>query len=256
MPDLATRLRPGVHVVQRDDDHVQVGVDPPARVIVRCRPDVLALLEGLSEGRPPVVTTPEATHVLRALGEAGLLETDPASGRGTGTVAVVDRGLGLAGLDRVLTGSGVQVVAATDVPALYVVGAAAPLPRGALDDWLGEGAPHLVLAGTGRPGGLRLGPLVEPGITACLRCVDAHEALLDPRRPLVVEQLAGLAAAPLDPVLLAWGLAWAAREVVAYTSGRRPLTWSATVDLDDPAPVVRRWERHPHCGCAWDMVPY
>ena len=121
---------------------------------------------------------------------------------------------------------------------------------------MAEGAPHLLLSGNGRPGGLRLGPFVRPGATACLRCVDAHEAAPDPRRSLVLQQLADLPAARIDPSLLAWGVAWAAREVLRYVSGAQPATWSATVDLDDDVPVVRAWERHPHCGCAWDALPY
>ena len=46
------RLRPGCHVVRRDDDHLQVGVDPPERVILPDRPEVLAVLDRLEDGRP------------------------------------------------------------------------------------------------------------------------------------------------------------------------------------------------------------
>ena len=85
---------------------------------------------------------PRPTHVLRALGEAGLLETDPAPGRGTGTVAVVDRGLGLAGLDRVLTGSGAAGRRGhATCPRCTSSAPPRRSRRGALDDWLGEGAP-------------------------------------------------------------------------------------------------------------------
>lgn len=258
MADRPTRLRPGVHVVRRDDRHVQVGVDPPARVIAPSRPDVLALLDGLRHGRTPTASSAEGTSLLHALDEAGLLERGPAPAPGSvpGTVAVHTLGLDLGDLDRILVRAGVRLLRGVEMPDVQLVAAAAPLPRSVLDPWLGDGIAHLVLAGTGRPGGLRLGPLVEPGVTACLRCVDAHEAGLDPRRPLVVEQLAELPAAPLDPALVAWGVAWAAREVVAFLGGARPLTWSATIDLDPLEPVVRRWERHPDCGCAWDLLPY
>lgn len=255
-------LAPGVHVVPRDDEHVQVGLDPPARVVVRRRPELLAALDALVRGRAPVVTGPEVATLLSALEAAGLLlpprdpDAAPDPVASTGTVAVVDRGLGLDTLTRLLVRSGVRPARAGQPPDLYVVGSPGPVPRASLDDWLCEGAPHLVLAGTGAPGSLRLGPLVEPGLTACVRCVDAAEAAHDPRRTLVVEQLAALPARSPDPALLALAVAWAAREAAAYVGGGRPVTWSATVDLDGAAPVVRAWERHPHCGCAWDVMPY
>lgn len=259
------RLRAGVHVVQRDDRHVQVGLDPPARVIAARDPEVLGLLDALGNGSTAAPATAADEAVLRALDDAGLLEAVPTRPsrppRPKGTVALVDRGLGLGPLRLRLEAEGVTVVPPTasrgrQGPALVVVAAPGPVPRAALDPWVGEGAPHLVLAGTGRPGSLRLGPLVEPGLTACVRCVDATEATLDPRRPLVVEQLAGRPAAPLEPAVVALGLAWAAREVLAFLSGSTPATWSATVDLDQAAPVVHPALRHPHCGCAWDELPY
>lgn len=255
----ASRFAPGVHVVPRDDDHVQVGLDPPARVVVRRDPDLLALLEDLRRGRPPTVTTPAAAATLAALERAGLLcgrdDRSPAA-RPAGTVALVDLGLGLGPLRPLLERSGVGEASGRRPPDLYLLAAPGPVSRATLDGWLCEGSPHLLLAGTGAPGSLRLGPLVEPGTTACLRCVDAAEAIHDPRRTLVVEQLAALPPAPLEPATVALGLAWAAREVAAYLSGGRPLTWSGTVDLHGADPVVRRWARHPHCGCAWDVLPY
>ncbi len=255
------RLAPGVHVVPRDDQHVQVGLDPPARVVVRRRPDLLAVLDGLVRGRLPDPLGPQAAALLASLEAAGLLAghdtaAPTRTARPTGTVAVVDRGLGLGDLTRLLVRSGLRPARPGRSPDLHVVGSPAPVPRASLDGWLGEGAPHLVLAGTGVPGSLRLGPLVEPGVTACVRCVDAAEAIHDPRRTLVVEQLAALPTRSPDPAVLTLALAWAAREAATYVAGGRPLTWSTTVDLDGPAPVVRTWERHPHCGCAWDVLPY
>ncbi len=66
-------------------------------------------------------------------------------------------------------------------------------------------------------------PFVQPGVTACLRCLDAHEVALDPRRPLLVEQLARLPAAPIDPAVLALAQTWAARDLATYLGGGRPL---------------------------------
>ncbi|MEZ5096746.1 MAG: hypothetical protein R2731_11880 [Nocardioides sp.] len=127
--------------------------------------------------------------------------------------------------------------------------------RDRLDEMVRAGEPHLVAAYA--EGRLRLGPFVQPGITACLRCVDAHESELDRRRGLVLHQLSrGLpppgVADPADPALLAMGLGWLVRDLVTFVEGGSPGTWSATVTLtlrDDPERVDGA--RHPHCGCAW-----
>ena len=49
--------------------------------------------------------------------------------------------------------------------------------------------PHLLVRDAGAR--VTVGPFVEPGRTACLRCVDAHVGEGDPRRPVLVEQRRG-----------------------------------------------------------------
>jgi hypothetical protein len=105
------------------------------------------------------------------------------------------------------------------------------------------------------PGAIRLGPFVDPGRTACLRCVDAHLGDLDPRRATVLHQLEDLPSAPEsdpDPNLVQLAVAWAVRDVVRVLDGSRPALRSATVTVTEELDVIRRdWLRHPHCGCAW-----
>ncbi len=246
------RLRPGCHVVRRDDGHLQVGVDPPGRVILADRPDVVAVLDRLEDGRP--LPPGRDCEVVARLRLAGLLHDQRPERRGGGSVRLVSHGLALDPLADLLTAAGVRPVATGgDV---VVVAATGPLPRDAVDPLVGAGTPHLVLAGTGRPGVLRVGPFVVPGQTACLRCVDAHEGEDDPRRALVLEQLADRPAARLDVATAALAAAWAVRDLQTYLADGCPATWSASVDLDDAPPVLRSWERHPHCGCAWDELPY
>ena len=178
------RLRPGLHVVRRDDEHVQVGVDPPARVVLPATSEVLGVLDSLAQGRP-VPPSDEGRLALDRLREAGLVEEPlPAPGAETAQVAVVARGIDLTALGRLAGASGVRFrelsaaeTADPDVLERYdvaVVASRAPLARGALDAWMSSGVPHLVLEGTGAPGALRVGPFVVPGETACVRCVDAH----------------------------------------------------------------------------------
>ena len=140
-------------------------------------------------------------------------------------------------------------------PSVWLVVASGPIAREAIDPLVRAGAPHLLVSGD--TGGRRIGPFVEPGRTACLRCVDAHEAEADPRRPFLVEQAAlrSVGDEPVDPVLDRLALAWAVRDLCRYLEGDEPSTWSATVDLGPTdAPRLVRWLRHPHCGCAWDLL--
>jgi bacteriocin biosynthesis cyclodehydratase domain-containing protein len=130
--------------------------------------------------------------------------------------------------------------------------------RGLVDPWTRTGTPHLLVRLT--EGRAVLGPFVAPGRTACLRCIDAHHTDADPAWPLLVRQYAAAssrdradgATEPVDPVLAALAVAWAARDLTAYVDGRRPSTWSTTVTLGAaPYPEdSRTWLRHPACGCS------
>ncbi|MGI8646297.1 MAG: TOMM precursor leader peptide-binding protein [Nocardioides sp.] len=128
--------------------------------------------------------------------------------------------------------------------------------RDLLDGALATGQPHLLL--TVVEGVVRLGPFVDPGLTACVRCVDAHLDERDDRRAVVVRQHAdagpdptGLPR-PADPALVAMALAWAARDLVSFVDGDPPSTRSATVSLEPDLTLARHhWRRHPHCGCCW-----
>ena len=103
-----------------------------------------------------------------------------------------------------------------------------------------------------------MGPFVVPGATACLRCVDCHHGDTDPRRGLVVDQVASsqpLVPVGPDPSLRAVALSIAVADVVSFVEGEVPGTWSSTIRVTkqlDLAPT--RWLRHAGCGCAWDAL--
>lgn len=239
-----TVLRPGLHVVRRDDRHLQVGVDPPWRVVLPDEPGVRRLLDALADGRPAATETDAEHRALLALTRAGML-ADPAPAVRR-TVAVHAAGDVADEAVRVLRAAGCEV---GDGPVALVL-SSGEVARADADAHLRDGRAHLLVAASAR--GWTLGPFVVPGAGACLRCVDAHLGEQDPRRALVVEQLAGLAAAPHDPALAAVAVAWAVRDVLTHLDGGQPSTWSATVDLGpDLRPLRRSWSRHPHCGCAW-----
>jgi bacteriocin biosynthesis cyclodehydratase domain-containing protein len=110
--------------------------------------------------------------------------------------------------------------------------------------------PHLAVAV--RDGTVVVGPLVRPGVTPCLNCLDLHRLDRDAGWPAVAAQL-GTAPETVDPVAATTalaGVAYAAAEVLAHLDGGSPTTLGATVELAGPGlPVRRQWTPHPSCGC-------
>jgi hypothetical protein len=249
------RLRTGLPVVRRDDRHLQVGIDPPWRVVVPDEPDVRRLLADLAAGRTPSVTTAVAHRVLRDLVAADLVidgDSDTDSDRSRIKVSVSGSERLVAEAVRLLQASG--CAGPTRDAAVALVLADGEPRRESVDEHVRDSRPHLAVSGT--QSGYLLGPFVVPGRTACLRCVDAHRGERDPRRAVVVEQLGDRALAPPDPALQALTAAWAVRDVLTFADGGRPSTWSATVEIGpDLVPMRREWARHPHCGCSWVAAP-
>jgi hypothetical protein len=113
--------------------------------------------------------------------------------------------------------------------------------------------PHLAVAADEAIG--VVGPLVIPGRTACLRCLDLTRAERDPAWPLILAQLEGRESDPCacDAPLAAAVSALAAAQVLAFID--RAVTAGAvangTLELVLPDWQWRRrtWPRHPGCSC-------
>jgi bacteriocin biosynthesis cyclodehydratase domain-containing protein len=101
-----------------------------------------------------------------------------------------------------------------------------------------------------------VGPLVYPGRTACLGCLDLTRGDLDPRWPAVSAQLAGRAGVA-DPAATTATVGLAVAQVVAAVEGGPTPALSATLELDVTAGVLRNraWSAHPDCRCGAGRVP-
>jgi bacteriocin biosynthesis cyclodehydratase domain-containing protein len=255
-------LRPGVGLARRDADHLQLGTDAPLAAAVPDTRAVRLLLVELAHGSP--VSTLDATTapVLDALVAAGLVvAADEQAARAESRAASrvhVDAPDGVLPIVLRLVGeSGLRLARSVREATTALVWSVGEPARARLDEWMRSGTPHLVVREG--PAGPVVGPYVAPGATACLRCVDAHLGETDPRRSLVVEQVATTPALrPLepDPALRALAAGWAVRDLVTSAEGGTPATWSATVALGSLPPTVTAYRRHLHCGCAWaeDLV--
>jgi bacteriocin biosynthesis cyclodehydratase domain-containing protein len=118
-----------------------------------------------------------------------------------------------------------------------------------------DGLPHLVVGMRGDAGAV--GPLVVPGATPCLRCVDLTRRQHDREWAGVREQLSRPERSVMPPpaagAVTTAVAALAAAEVLAQVEGRPTVTTGATASLTlaAPLPSLRRWPMQPACGCAW-----
>jgi hypothetical protein len=255
-------LRPGVGLARRDADHLQLGTDPPLAAVLTDSRAVRLLLVELAHSAPLTTLDASTAPVLDALVAAGLVvAADEVAARldhRAGCRVHVDAPDGvLPALLRLVGEAGLRLARSPAEASVALAWSEGEPPRARLDEWMRSGTPHLVVREG--PGGPVLGPYVVPGATACLRCVDAHLGEQDPRRSLVVEQVA--TTPPLrpyepDPALRALAVAWSVRDLAAGAEGEMPASWSATVDLGLLPPTVTTYRRHLHCGCAWaeDLV--
>ena len=283
-------LHPGVLVTRRDDAHLQIGLDPALAVVTPDLPETRELLSSLAEGAVPQLTpqlTPQVARLSADLLARGLvidgadLFADlPACRLGSHSVAAAHAHAGLGGrelltrrstrpvavevsgplqeigdlAEHLLSLSGVPVAGS---PYAVLVIAVGEFDRTRTDALSHSDTPHLLVQLAENV--IRLGPFVQPGVTACLRCVDAHLGDADPRRALIVEQYARAAVhradgvpEPVDPAVATAVIGWAVRDLVSFVDDEVPATWSAGLRF---GPGMRNetteWSRHQSCGCAW-----
>jgi bacteriocin biosynthesis cyclodehydratase domain-containing protein len=114
--------------------------------------------------------------------------------------------------------------------------------------------PHLAVSASEAIG--VVGPLVLPGQSACLRCLDLTRAERDPAWPLILAQLSAQAGADppgCDTVLATTVAAQAVAQALAFIDedGQAPAVTNGTLELVLPGWQWRRrtWQPHPRCGC-------
>lgn len=132
-------------------------------------------------------------------------------------------------------------------PDLVVLAGARTADQGRAAELVAAMVPHLAVR-SGIPRGI-VGPLVLPGRSACLNCLDRHRADRDPDWRAVAATAPHLPPTPLMTQSVA-GLA--ARQVLDWIDGmHRPASMDATLECDAGrlGPARRSWPPHPDCGC-------
>ena len=139
-------------------------------------------------------------------------------------------------------------------PGLVVLISSREPARSIVDELARGGVPHLVVvAGGSRP---RVGPLVVPGLSPCLTCLDHARAELDPAWPAMLTQLEGPPLATGPPLLHGpqlWRVAaLIGGEVASLARGGRPATAGALLHVGPDltaAATSQPLPFHHRCGC-------
>lgn len=127
------------------------------------------------------------------------------------------------------------------------------------EQWQARGVAQLAVAADA--GAAEIGPLVIPGITACLRCRELDRRARDASWPLLVAQLPGAdrpltrgdgrgEGAVMAMIAAAWATAWAVEWLRGEWDAEHPLS-GAVIGLSSPQLAItgHRLTAHPACGC-------
>ena len=197
-----------------------------------------------------------------ALGGVGGVHTDV-----SGTVVAADLGTGYLDADRghdrarALTAAVRRLVPSARIgsppprlrPDLVILADAVAPDPARVSRLLAEATPHLLVRlrdGTGV-----VGPLVLPGRSACLGCLELHRCARDPGWPTVAAQLVDRPGRA-ESACTAATAAFATAQALAALDGGAPgcpvpAVLDATLELDPAAATLirRQWGAHPDCGC-------
>ncbi len=138
----------------------------------------------------------------------------------------------------------------TQRPDLVILAPVRPLDRVLVNELLDLGIPHLLV--TAFEGHGCVGPLVLPGQSACLHCLDLAHRDLDPAWPIVTARLGGYPPGEIacDAVLASLVAAAATSHALAHLEGRDAVVTNGTMDVSPDWRWERRsWVMHPQCRC-------
>jgi len=245
----------------------------------RLAPDLasLTLLDPRPDGGKKRLARRLAACVeVRGAGRVGSAVANLLAAAGVGVVRVVDAGivgpadLGPAGLREHQLGGG-RGPAATPppVPRRRRSGSAPPVALivlasddgAAIDRPPGPTPPHLA-AYVCETAGV-IGPLVIPGRSPCLRCLDLTRTDRDPGWPELTAQLrapgrrAAVGRSACDVVLATAVAAHACLQALSYLDCGTCAAVGGTLHVELPEGGLRRrsWVSHPACGCGWGDEP-
>jgi hypothetical protein len=138
----------------------------------------------------------------------------------------------------------------SDRPDLVILAPVGPLDGVLVNELTCLGIPHLPAAAFEGHGSV--GPLVLPGATACLHCLDLTRRDQDPAWPIVTARLGGYPPGEIacDTTLATLVAAEATGHALAHIDGKESVVTNGTMDVTPDWRWKRcSWEMHPQCRC-------
>lgn len=135
-------------------------------------------------------------------------------------------------------------------PDLVILAPVGPLDSVLVNELITLGIPHLLASAFEGYGSV--GPLVLPGLTACLHCLDLTRRDRDPDWPLVTARLGGYPAGEIacGSALATAVAACATGHALAFLDGKPPVVTNGTLDvLPDWQWKRRSWAMYEQCRC-------
>lgn len=128
----------------------------------------------------------------------------------------------------------INLVIATEIP-----------PADQLQRWMNEQTPHLLIQ-RGHGGIVRIGPLVLPGKTPCLRCVELAQPLQEFLTDCEIPESSG--------AMTALAIGVIAADLARFVSDGSSHFLATTIDYAPTylaSPYSQKWLTHHNCGCLW-----
>ncbi|MEV0389860.1 hypothetical protein [Nonomuraea sp. NPDC050643] len=138
----------------------------------------------------------------------------------------------------------------SDRPDLVIIAPVLPLDGILINELNSLQIPHLLAFAFEGHG--TVGPLVLPGDTACLHCLDLTRRDHDPSWPIVTARLGGYPPGEIacDVALATAVAAEAVGHALGYLDGRESAVTNGTLDVTPDWRWKRRsWKLHPQCRC-------
>jgi bacteriocin biosynthesis cyclodehydratase domain-containing protein len=262
---MVLKLDSGVVQVWRDPFSLQFGVEP-VRTVLREVSNaeermIAALNTGVSRSGLAMIATDagagerEVAGLLKRLDRLLVRPKPPAS---EGRVAIVGQGPTVDQLATMLTIAGARVTAGTSVPEddceFGVTIGHYVLDPESYGHWLRRDVPHFAV--TFGDAAITVGPLVEPGVTACLYCLEHYRRDADASWAAIASQLWGRSSESETPIASTDVAARIARAVLLRLGGTLPkAAISLSLDAHTGETTSRTWLPHPDCGCIGMAIP-
>jgi bacteriocin biosynthesis cyclodehydratase domain-containing protein len=262
---MVLKLDARIPLVWRDPFSLQLGVEPPRVILREVSTADERMIHALSAGvslsglsmiaRSSGAGERDVARLLERLAPVLLPDPPPAGARPR--VAIVGVGRTTESIATALSEAQVEVTVSTTPSAdpgdLGIAVGHYVLDPKAYGFWLRRDLPHLpIVFGDGDA---MVGPLVEPGSSPCLYCLEHYRRDADASWSAIASQLWGRRSAAETPLVSREVAVMATRMVMRRLGGvptaRGPAAAEASFRIDaESGEVTRReWMPHPDCGC-------